>query len=372
MNVHTRTADLTEARSPTKAGIIDCDIHPSLNSKADLKPFLSERWWKHYDTYGSLVRQPLSTYLPYPRMQPDTARRDAWPPGGGPPASDLAFMREQHLDANNITQGILHPLRIGGYDQRNLDFGAALCGAINDWQLHAWAEPEPRLKASIYVPQDFPEAAAAEIERRASDPHFVQITTASFASEPLGHRRYWPVFAAAQAADIAIGMHIGGYSGQAITAGGWPSFYYEHHYANSPGIESVVTSLVMEGVFERFPRLRIVLVEAGFVWVPSLCWRLDRLWERMRDEVPHLTRPPSEYIRQNIWYTTQPIEEPANPDHLKETIDWLGWDRLLFSTDYPHWDYDDPNYAFKFKMSAEQREALFRGNAAKVYRLAQE
>ena len=370
MNVHTRKRDLADGSAPTKLGIIDCDIHPSVKSKADLKPFLSERWWKHYDTYGSLVRQGLSTYLPYPRMQPATARRDSWPPAGGPPASDLEFMRQQHLDANNITHGILHPLRIGGYDQRNLDFGAALCSAINDWQLHAWAEPEPRLKASIYVPQDFPEAAAAEIEKRASDPHFVQITTASFAAEPLGHRRYWPVFAAAQAADIAIGMHIGGYSGQAITAGGWPSFYYEHHYANAPSMESVVTSLVMEGVFELFPRLRVVLVESGFAWAPSLCWRLDRLWERMRDEVPHIKRPPSEYIRQNIWYTTQPIEEPANPEHLRETIDWIGWDRLMFSTDYPHWDYDDPNYAFKFKMTQAQREALFRGNATQVYRLS--
>ena len=370
MNVHTRKRDLADTPASTKLGIIDCDIHPSVKSKADLKPFLSERWWKHYDTYGSLVRQGLSTYLPYPRMQPATARRDSWPPGGGPPASDLDFMRQQHLDANNITHGILHPLRIGGYDQRNLDFGAALCAAINDWQLHAWAGPDPRLTASIDVPQDFTEAAAAEIEKRANDPHFVQITTASFAAEPLGHRRYWPVFEAAQAADIAIGMHIGGYSGEAITAGGWPSFYYEHHYANAPSMESVVTSLVMEGVFERFPRLRVVLVESGFVWVPSLCWRLDRLWERMRDEVPHLKRPPSEYIRQNIWYTTQPIEEPANPEHLRETIDWIGWDRLMFSTDYPHWDYDDPNYAFKFKMTQAQREALFRGNAAKVYRLS--
>ena len=134
-------------------------------------------------------------------------------------------------------------------------------------------------------------------------------------------------------------------------------------------MESVVTSLVMEGVFRRFPKLRIALVESGFVWVPSLCWRLDRLWERMRDEVPHLKRPPSEYIRQNIWYTTQPIEEPANPEHLRETIDWIGWDRLMFSTDYPHWDYDDPTYAFKFQMTAQQREALFYGNAAQVYRL---
>src|SRR5262249_11413504 len=126
----------------------------------------------------------------------------------------------------------------------------------------------------------------------------------------------------------------------------------------------------VEGVSRLFQGLGVVWWESGFVGVPSLCWRLDRLWGRMRDEVPHLTRPPSEYIRQNIWYTTQPIEEPADPEHLRETIDWLGWDRLLFSTDYPHWDYDDPTYAFKFKMTAAQREALFRGNAAGVYRLA--
>ena len=195
------------------------------------------------------------------------------------------------------------------------------------------------------------------------------MTTAAFAAEPLGHRRYWPMFEAAQAADIAIGMHIGGIPGHAITAGGWPSFYYEHHYANAPSMEAVVTSLVMEGVFERFPKLRVVLVESGFVWVPSLCWRLDRLWERMRDEVPHLTRPPSEYIRENIWYTTQPIEEPAIRSISSETIDWIGWDRSLFSTDYPHWDYDDPNHAFKFKMTAAQRDALFYSNAAGVYRL---
>jgi len=368
MNVHQSGFKTADAK--TQLGIVDCDIHPSLKSKADLKPFMTERWWKHYDTYGSLVRQPLSTYLPYPRMQPDTARRDAWPPGGGPPASDLEFMRKQHLDANNIEHGILHPLRIGGYDQRNLEFGQALCSAINDWQLHAWAGPEPRLKASIYVPQDFPEAAAAEIERRAADPRFVQITTASFAAQPLGQRRYWPVFEAAQAANIAIGMHIGGFSGNAITGGGWPSFYYEHHYSNSPAMEAVVTSMVMEGVFERFPKLRVVLVESGFVWVPSLCWRLDALFERMHDEVPHLKRKPSEYIRENIWYTTQPIEEPSNPQHLKETIDWIGWDRLLFSTDYPHWDYDDPNYAFKFNMTKAQRDAIFRDNAKHVFGLA--
>ena len=95
---------------------------------------------------------------------------------------------------------------------------------------------------------------------------------------------------------------------------------------------------------------------------------VDALFERMHDEVPHLKRKPSEYIRENIWYTTQPIEEPANPAHLKETIDWIGWDRLLFATDYPHWDYDDPDMVLPMPVAEEKRRDFFLNNAAKLYR----
>jgi predicted TIM-barrel fold metal-dependent hydrolase len=126
---------------------------------------------------------------------------------------------------------------------------------------------------------------------------------------------------------------------------------------------------VLEGVFEQFPELRIVIVEASFTWVPALCWRLDRLWRGMRDEVPHLTRPPSEYVRRHFWYTTQPIEEPERPQDLATVIDWIGWDRIMFSTDYPHWDGDDPRYAFKCRLTEEQRAMVFRQNAISLFGL---
>ena len=145
-----------------------------MKTKTDITKYLSERWRKHYDSYGGHLKQAYTGSMAYPRMSPDTARGDAWPPNGGPPGSDLDFMRKQHLDANNIEYGILHPLRIGGYDERNMDFSQALCTAINDWQIDAWVGPEPRLRGSIYVPQDYPEAAVKEIERRADDPRFVQ------------------------------------------------------------------------------------------------------------------------------------------------------------------------------------------------------
>jgi uncharacterized protein len=131
----------------------------------------------------------------------------------------------------------------------------------------------------------------------------------------------------------------------------------------------VVTSLVIEGVFERFPNLKVVIVEGGFAWLAPLAWRLDKLYERMRGEVAHLGRKPSEYIRQHIWVTTQPIEEPADASHLFDMMEWIGWDRLLFASDYPHWDFDDPFRAFPAGLASERRKQILTGNARAVYRL---
>jgi len=367
---------LNAPASPSRAGpkqrlsVVDCDIHPAFKSGADLYPFLSERWRKHWATFGHHLRQGLSSTLAHPRMSPGVARADAWPPNGGPPGSDLAFMREHHLDANGIEHGILMALRPGGCDERNLEFGAALCAATNDWQIEAWVKPEPRLHAAITVPQEDSQAAVREIERCAGRPGFVQVNVAPRTDEPLGRRRYWPIYEAAAAAGLPIGLHIAGVPGHPSTGAGWPSFYFQEHHANAQCLQAVVTSLVLEGVLERIPALKVVIIEAGFTWVPSLCWRLDKHWERMRDEVPHVKRKPSEYVRERFWYTTQPIEEPERPEDLNAMIDWLGWDRLMFSTDYPHWDFDDPRYAFRAPLTEQQKAMIFRDNARALYGFA--
>ncbi len=122
-----------------------------------LNPYLSERWRKHLAEYGKFNCGPYADRGTYPRFSPNTSRRDSWPPGGGPPGSDVEFMREQLLDAYNIAYGVLEPL-LGGNTSRNLDEAAALCSAMNDWQAHDFVDPEPRLRASILVPQDDPDA----------------------------------------------------------------------------------------------------------------------------------------------------------------------------------------------------------------------
>lgn len=365
-------SEVLERRPTAKARLqlVDCDIHPVLRSAKALHPYLTQRWRDELDNYGFRTRAPFLSSPAYPKATPALSRRDSWPPGGLPPGSDLAFMRQQHLDLYGVDIGVLQVLFPSGKDLRNTDFGAALCHALNDWQVAEWTTPEPRLRGAITVPADDAEAAVEEIERCAILKDFVSVFISTRTTEPLGRKRYRPILAAAAAAGLPIGVHSGGANGVPMTSGGWPSFYIEDHHGNQMAMQSLLASLVFEAAFERFPDLKIVLIEGGFGWVPALLWRMDRQWARMRDEVPHVKRPPSEYVREHVWFATQPIEEPEPRTEMGALLDWIGRDRIVFSSDYPHWDMDDPRLAFKVALSEDEQRMIFADNARAAYRFA--
>ncbi len=369
-----RQPDRSPERAPERPGqshlgFIDCDVHPFIKSGADFDPFLSARWREHRQTIGNRSRQGLAKATQYPRMSPGVGMRmDAWPPGGGPPGSDLAFMREQLLDLFDVSYGLLAPLVGGASAERNVEFGAAMAVAVNEWQVAVFCDPEPRLKGSIQITLEHEAAAIAEIERWAGDPRFCQVNIPPRGIEPLGRHRYRKILAACAANGFPISLHLGGTSGHASTGGGWPSFYHEEHPSYVQSMQTLVTSLVCEGTFDEIPDLKVVLVEGGFAWLPSLSWRMDKHWLRLKAEAP-LKRAPSEYVRDHFWVTTQPIEEPERPADMLSTIEWIGPDRVMFSTDYPHWDQDDPRYAFKVKLPEEWSRKIYRDNAQALYRL---
>ena len=366
MNVQFRPAGEPDSAVAAKPAIADCDIHPARKSRKDLYPYLAKRWHTHLETYGGHAYQGMMEGPPYPKAQPNASRRDAFPPEGGVQGSSLSFMQQQHLDPNNVALGILCPLNTG-QGLRNQDLSAALATAINDWQIAEWTSKDKRLKGSIVVANEDGPAAAAEIRRRAGDPNFVQVLLLSRNVEPLGQRRYWPIYEAAQEVGLPVGVHAFGFGGNPITASGWPSYYIEEMVGHSQCQQTALASIILEGVLERFPKLKMVMIEAGFGWVPSLSWRLDRVWQKLRSEVPHVRRPPSEYIQDHIWWTTQPMEDPERRDHLFDVIGWIGWDKLLFATDYPHWDYDEPTRVLPAGVSEADREAFYLGNARKLY-----
>jgi len=365
MNIEVRARERTQQST---LDIVDCDFHPKLTVE-QMRPFLSNRWWDYLQTYGIRSRHGYAKGYAYPKMTPQAARRDAWPPTGGLPASDLDFVRQQHLDFYGISAAIMNPLAPTAQGDQNVELSIAMATAANEAQLAHWSGRDKRLKASVVVPYEDGAASAAEIRRRAGHRDFAQVFLLSRTSEAAGRRRYWPIYEAAVEAGLPVGIHVFGYSGWPMTGTGYPSFYIEEMTEHATSAQAMVTSFIMEGVFERWPELKVVLIESGFGWLPALGWRLDKHWKRLKDEVPHLRKAPSEYIRQHFFVTTQPMEEPEQPDHLFEVMNWIGVDRIMFSSDYPHWDFDDPFQALPAGLNDAQRSAIYAGNARALYRL---
>jgi predicted TIM-barrel fold metal-dependent hydrolase len=187
------------------------------------------------------------------------------------------------------------------------------------------------------VPSQQPELAAREIDRLGDHPGFVQVFLPVRSEALYGNRRYHPIFAAAARHGLVVGVHFGGSPGNPPTPSGWPSYYLEEYVDMATIFESQVLSMIAEGLFERFPALRVSLLEGGFTWLPAWLWRIDKEWKGLRREIPWSRRLPSETVREHARLTIQPVDAPPEPRHLLEIIDALGDERmLLYASDYPH------------------------------------
>jgi predicted TIM-barrel fold metal-dependent hydrolase len=318
--------------------VIDCDIHCVVPSVEVLLPYLPHFWQEYIRQ--SAFQGPVATA--YPVGAPTSAWPAALPADGAPAGSDLALMREQVLDTWNVEYGILQ-CSYAVESVHNPDAAAVMASAVNDWQEAEWLAREPRLRGSIVVPSRQPELAAREIERVGDKPGFVQVYLPVRAEAPYGNRRYHPIFEAAVRHDLVVGIHFGGAPGNPPTPSGWPSYYLEEYAGMAHVFQSQVISMIVEGVFDRFPTLRVALIEGGVSWLPSLMWRLDKEWKGLRREVPWVKQLPSAYIMEHMRLTIQPFDAPPEPRHVLQILEQLGsTDLLMFATDYPHRHHDTP------------------------------
>ncbi len=365
-------------KDPTRPPVIDCDIHNSPVSDVHLSKYLPSQWQArrssgtYLDASFEQTREVLGdrAYIggEYPRPTPRAARLDSWPPNGKPPGSDLAFLQEQLLDKWNMEYGVLTPL-LGQGEQLDIEMGAAMASAVNEWQIAEWLEPEPRLRASVVVPHEDGDLAAKEIHRIGDDQRFVQVLMLIRTAEPMGRRKYWKIYEAAVEHGLPVGVHFGGWGRGPITGVGFPSYYIEDSVGMVGAFQDQIASLVFEGVFDRLPELRIVMIEGGFAWLPGLLWRMDRAWRLHRRDLPHVKRPPSEIVREHLWLTTQPMDEPPTRADFDEMLLQMGMnDRLMFATDYPHWDFDSPDLALPPRIDPGLRQSIMADNALSLYR----
>ncbi|MBI3966074.1 MAG: amidohydrolase [Chloroflexi bacterium] len=366
----TETLNRVEQRGATEVAvnIVDVDVHPAPRTAAELKGYLPREWQRQ--EIPERVFDPVESPL---YVAPNKAQRsDAQGPDGGPPASDPAFTEKQLFQDAGVDYAIHIPLTVRA--MANQQHEAAVAAATNNWLAETWLSKynqHGRYRGTLRICSGDPQLAAAEIERWAGHPYFVQVMVTPYVRAPYGQASYYPIYEAAARHNLPIAMHVNRSPGMGLlTPVGYASYFFEHHTLYPLLYAAHFTSLIAEGVFERFPTLKFVFIEGGFSWLVPLVWRLDQHWTELRSEIPNVKRRPSEYLAEHIRFTSQPIEEPADERQLLRVLDWLAGDRILmFATDYPHWDGDyEPRQLFR-GLAPEARQRIFRDNALELYGL---
>lgn len=354
----------------TSVQTFDCDVHVSpTNGIRSLLPYMAQGWRAQFENFGQMKREAKRDPYRYPNPSGSILRKDATPPGGGEPGSDPQFMRTDLLDRWKIQHALLVPIEwVNAWTDPRL--AAAYLSALNDYYVQEWLPLDPRFKLVLVVSPHDPAAAAAEIRRHGETKRVVGIQV-PLINVLFGNQHFYAIYEAAQEVDLPIINHPTGaegtYIGAPVLAGGVPSTYAERNVSNTALGMANAASMILEGVFERFPRLKVVFIEWGFTWVPPLLWRMDKKWRELRMEIPWVKKPPSEYLFDHIRFTTQPVDGPARREHFLPLLAEMAAERtLLFSTDYPHWDNDDP-FKVLTELPADLRRRVYSENALETF-----
>ena len=258
---------------------------------------------------------------------------------------------------------------------------SAIASAFNDYMLEEVLPQSPRIHSSIMINHRDPAAGAAEIRRVGHHPGFVSVYTEFGGNyEPIGTARHDPIFEAALEHDLAVISHIGTFWQQFT-----PLAQGTRTWAELVGISSVAIcmaftgSMIMQGLFDKYPNLKVVSQEGGFWWVADFMARSDdyylnhpgdiRLVERkLESEERFLSKLPSEYFASNIRFSSQPVCMPRNPKHFKMMMDICsGEELLMYSSDWPHATFDPLNWVFSPDISEEGRRKILSENARHWY-----
>jgi predicted TIM-barrel fold metal-dependent hydrolase len=354
--------------------VVDADIHQSWTSPEAILPFLSAAWREYVTGPG---RAGLISMHPRGFENPHGFdREDTFPAEGGPPGSSYELLRTQLLEPYNVAHGVLtHGSGLYSSGLSNPYFAAEVARACNDWTIDEWLSRDERLIGCILAANQLPDLAAAEIRRAAKrHPRMRQVILAGNGlGKAFGHPLYDPIYEAASELGLPITIHAGG-GGMGGTnpplAGGRINFYIEYHTLLIESMATHLVSFISQGIFEKFPDLKLILMEGGVAWIPALLWRFDSNYKRLRSETPWVKKLPSEYFHEHVRVTTQPLEISPDPEQMVKLLDYFGAeDILLFATDYPHWDSDDLDFiATKFPKAWLPK--VFYGNAAKLFGFA--
>lgn len=319
--------------------VVDCDFHLT-EEVDDLVPYLEppfDRMQRHGYSFSSHVYP--SPGLFHAPSNLGTAKKDVVKG----PSDVIAGLEKVGSDRPILspTQNLL----LGGVNHDQL--AVALASAYNRYLLDVFLDENDEFFGELLVAPQRPVRAAEEIDDLCDERGIVAVMLpGSLTHPPLGHERYDPIYESAERNGLPIMLHnaAAGILGLPFQFDGLRRHLSVHLVAH-PVIHMIhLASLVTQGVPERFPDLRWVVQEAGLGWFPYFMHRFDHDYNANRQDAPLLSNPPSDYLREQFYLTTQPIEGTASPAYVRQVVHHLNDGRnVMFSSDHPHVDFDHSN-----------------------------
>ena len=246
----------------------------------------------------------------------------------------------------------------------------AMARAYNRWLVEVVLAQDPRIKASLYLPFNDPDASYRMVRDFGDKPGVVGFTIIAGRYRAVYDNAYMKTYAALEERGLPLVFHAGLSWGADQSIALCNRFMAVHALSFTWFNILHMTNWLCNGMPERFPKLKTVWVESGLAWIPFLMQRLDNEWMMRKPEVPLLKRKPSDYMRE-MYYSTQPMEMVNNREALELTFKMINAEtQLCYSSDYPHWDMDLPSTIYDLPFLSETaKRNILGGNAKRLFKL---
>jgi uncharacterized protein len=285
------------------------------------------------------------------------------------PHRDITLMR-RWMDAMGVDIACMFPtpmLNIVTCPRIEVEVG--LARAYNRWLCDHILSEDRRLKSMLYLPFNDPVACLDIVERFGDKPGVIGFMVVATHHKSVHDNAFMRMYGALQERNLPLAFHAA-YTWGDHTLGLTNRFMAVHALGFTWCNMLHMTNWLVNGLPERFPKLKVIWIESGLAWVPFLMQRLDNEFMMRTSDAPLLKRKPSDYMRE-MFYTSQPMELVDNLEALQVTFKMMAaHSQLLFSSDYPHWDMDLPSTIYDLPfLDAEAKRAILGLNACRLFNL---
>ena len=274
------------------------------------------------------------------------------------------------MNAMGVDYACLFPtpmLFLGTHPQVEIE--VAMARAYNRWLCDTILEHEPRIISMLYLPFNDPEATYQMVKDFGHRKGVKGFMVTAPRYKPVHDNAYMKTYRLLEEMGLPISFHAAyNWNDQSLQL---TNRFIGVHALGFMWFNMVhMTNWVVNGIPERFPKLKVMWIESGLTWAYSLMQRLDHSYKMRTSDCPSLKRKPSEYMRE-MYFSSQPMEMPDDPSILEATYKMINAQtQLVWSSDYPHWDFDLPGVIYDLPFLDEQsKRNILGGNAAKLFNL---